>query len=82
MPTLSPGQKQALSGFLMAIGTAAATAVEQAIANPPVTLHSVIVAVGMGSLLGLVHYLPALGTADVVQAKAEAIATEAVSREN
>lgn len=32
-------------------------------------------------LAGVVHYLPALGTAEVVEAKAQAIATEAVSRE-
>ncbi len=81
MTAMTPQQKQALSGLLVAVLGAVGVAVEQALANPPVTLNGLLKAAGVGALLGLVHYIPTLGTKAVVQAKAEAIATEAVSRE-
>lgn len=78
---MTPKQKQALSGLLVAVAGAAGAAVEQALTNPPFTLHSLLMAAGAGALLGLVHYLPTLGTKAAIEAKAVKIATEAVSRE-
>ncbi len=76
---LTPKQKQALSGLTVAVLGAAAA--EQALSNPPFTLRSLLMSAGIGALLGLVHYIPTLGTKAAVEAKAQAIATEAVSRE-
>ena len=70
MPTLSPSQKQALSGLAVAVLGAAGTAVEQALANPPFTWESLLKAAVVGALLGLVHRIPALGTAAKVDERA------------
>lgn len=78
---MTPSQKQALSGLAVAILGAAGTAIEQALSNPPFTLRSLLMAAGVGALLGLVHYLPTLGTKAVVQAKAIDLASSAMSRE-
>ena len=48
------------------------------------TLVELLIVISLISILaamGLVHYLPTLGTKELVEAKAQAIATEAVSRE-
>ena len=63
--TISPKTKQVLSGLLVGVGSAAAVAVEQAIANPPFTLTTLWHAAAAGAFAGFVHYLPTLGTQQV-----------------
>jgi len=79
--TLSPKQKQALSGLAMGVASAAAMSVEQALTNPPFTLRSLLTAATVGAFAGLVHWLPTLGTKEVVEQKAQALAAEAVGKE-
>lgn len=67
--TIAPKTKQVLSGLLVGVGSAAAVAVEQAIANPPFTLTTLWHAAAAGAFAGLVHYLPAFGTADAATQK-------------
>lgn len=55
-----------LSGLAVAAVTAAATAIEQAASNPPFTLHTLLVAAGVGALVGALHYIPAVGTKEAV----------------
>lgn len=68
---MKPQTKQVLSALVMAVAGAAATAVEQAIANPPFTLHSLLNVAGIGAMLGLVHFIPTLGTKDVIAEKVQ-----------
>lgn len=68
--TLTPKQKQALSGLAVMIAGAILTWANAQLKLLPEGWQGIAGAV----LAGLVHYLPALGTADAVQAKAEAIA--------
>jgi len=77
MPTLSPKLKQALSGLAVMVLGAVLTWANASLHLLPEGWQGIAGAV----LAGVAHYLPALGTADVVEAKAKAIATEAVSRE-
>jgi zinc transporter ZupT len=79
--TLTPKQKQVLSGIVMAVGTSVAVAIEQALANPPVTPKSLAVAGAMGAFTGLAHYLPTLGTKAAIDAQVVAKVTEVVGKE-
>lgn len=74
MPTLSPTQKQNLSGLAVAVLTGALAALEQALASPPFTLRSLEIALVAGAVGGLVHRIPALGTE-------QAVATKLIDRE-
>lgn len=81
MPTLSPTTKQVLSGLAVGVLSASLAAVEQALANPPFTVRTLLLAACAGAVAGLVHFLPALGTKDKIEAKVAARVTEAVNRE-
>lgn len=76
---MNPQMKQWLSGLGVAVLGAACVAVEQAIATPPFTLHSLLVAASVGAFAGLVHRLPALGTAQATEAKVQTQVAERVS---
>lgn len=76
--TITPTQKQALSGLAVVIAGSLLTWGNAQLHLLPEGWQGIVGAV----LAGVAHYLPALGTADKVQAKAQAIATEAVSRES
>jgi chromosomal replication initiation ATPase DnaA len=76
MPSLSPSQKQAISVAGMTVLGAAAAAVEQALANPPFTFRSLLVAGGVGAMVGVSHLLQTWGSAAKVEAKVESKATE------
>jgi 1-aminocyclopropane-1-carboxylate deaminase/D-cysteine desulfhydrase-like pyridoxal-dependent ACC family enzyme len=85
--TISPSTKQLLSGLAVAVAGAAATAVEQAIANPPFTWRTLLAAAGVGALAGLVHRLPALGTKEAVitstlQGNEQATVQKVLDKEN
>ncbi len=80
MPTLSPKTKQVLSGLLAAVGTSAALAVEQALANPPFTLAMLLHVAEIGGLVGLAHFLPTLGTKAAIAEQVTAKVTEAVEQ--
>lgn len=77
MPPLSPTQKQALSGLLVTLAASLLTWAQTHLQLLPGVWPYIAGPV----LAGVAHAFPALGTKDAVQAKAQAIATEAVSRE-
>lgn len=78
---MSPNQKQALSGLIVGIAVGALGAIEQALANPPFTLRSLGVAAAAGAVAGIVHWLPALGTKEKVEAKVAERVAEVVTKE-
>ena len=80
--TISPKTKQILSGLVVGVASAAGFAVEQALASPPFTLHSLLVAAGVGALTGLVHYLPTLGTKAATQAEVVKTVAAIVEKES
>lgn len=81
MPPLSAKQKQALSGLAVMVAGAVLTWANASLHLLPEGWQGLVGAV----LAGVAHYLPALGTADVIEdkalSKAITMTTEAVSRE-
>lgn len=77
MPPLNPKLKQALSGLAVVLAGAALTWANASLHLLPEGWQGLV-----GALLaGVAHYVPALGTKQLVEQKAVAIATEAVSKE-
>lgn len=74
---MNPQQKQALSGLVVTLGAALLAWAQDSLHLLPGPWPAIV---GV-ALTGVVHVWPALGTKDKVQAKAAAIATEALDRE-
>jgi hypothetical protein len=75
--TMTPQQKQALSGLAVTLAASLLAWAQDSLHLLPGPWPTIV---GV-ALTGVVHVWPALGTKDKVQEKAQAIATEAVSRE-
>jgi len=78
---ITPSQKQALSGFVVGVLSAALVALEQALANPPFTLRGLAIAAAAGAVGGIAHYLPAFGTAAKVEQAVASRVAEVISKE-